>query len=165
MKRRPPRAPSFAGFTPASAASSRSKQMNRSADTRHERLLRRALRKRGLRFRKNDTKLAGKPDVVFPKHRVVVFCDGDFWHGRDWRRLARKLRRGANASYWNQKIRANMLRDRHHNRALARAGWHVLRLWETDILSDPEGSAAVVEAALRHCRLESRRQNGGTAVV
>lgn len=122
--------------------------MNRSSDTRHERLLRRALGKRGLRFRKNDRRLAGRPDIVFRDERVVVFCDGDFWHGRQWTQLSRKLEAGANASYWVQKIRTNMLRDRRNDRVLARDGWHVVRLWETDILNDPVASAAAVEAAL-----------------
>src|SRR5438046_435492 len=102
--------PSFHGLTPASEASSRSKRMNRSSETRQERLLRSALWKRGFRFRKDDRSVAGRPDVVFRKERVAIFCDGDFWHGRHWRRLSRKLEAGTNSSYWVRKIRANMLR-------------------------------------------------------
>ena len=149
MKRRRRLAPSFTGLKPASTASSQAKRMNRSADTRHERLLRSALWRCGFRFRKNDKALPGRPDIVFPKYRVVIFCDGDFWHGRHWRRLSGKLGAGTNAEYWREKIRANVLRDRRHTRALAREGWHVVRLWETDILSDPEDMAIRVEAILR----------------
>lgn len=145
----PEPSPSFRGLRPASDASSRSKRANRSADTLHERLLRSTLWERGLRFRKNVRDLPGKPDIVFPKSRLAVFCDGDFWHGRAWRKLSRKLHTGTNASYWLLKIRANMLRDRRHSLQLAHAGWRVLRLWETDILRDPDGCAIVVEAALR----------------
>jgi DNA mismatch endonuclease, patch repair protein len=141
--------PSFDGLRPASRVSSRIKQLNRNADTSHERQLRSALWKRGLRFRKNVRSLPGKPDIVFRKARLVVFCDGDFWHGRHWRKLSRKLRTGTNASYWLLKIRANMQRDRRHTLELAGAGWRVLRLWETDILKNPDASAALVEVAVR----------------
>lgn len=152
MKRTRPPVPSFKGLTPASETSSRCKRMNRGAETRHERLLRSLLWRQGFRFRKNDKALVGRPDIVFPKHRVAVFCDGDFWHGRQWRRLSGKLRVGSNASYWAPKIRTNILRDRRHNGALARAGWHVVRLWETDILNDPQGCTAQVVAALERWR-------------
>ena len=81
------KAPSFAGFEPASEAASRAKRMNTHADTIHEKLLRSCLWQRGLGFRKNLKSLPGKPDIVFAGPHVVVFCDGDFWHGRDWRRL------------------------------------------------------------------------------
>jgi len=146
--------PSFDGLVPASEASSRCKRMNRNSGTRHECLLHSVLWRRGFRFRKNDKALIGRPDVVFRKERVAVFCDGDFWHGRQWRQLSRKLQAGTNASYWVQKIRANKLRDRRNDRLLARAGWHVVRLWETDILNDPVASAVAVEAVLRRRRPE-----------
>ncbi len=105
MTKQRERAPSFDGLKPTSSTSSRCKRMNRRADTLHERVLRSALWRRGLRFRKNVSVLPGKPDIVFQRSRVVVFCDGDFWHGRDWRKLSRTLNAGANASYWLQKIR------------------------------------------------------------
>jgi DNA mismatch endonuclease (patch repair protein) len=142
------RTPSFSGLQPASSISSRIKRMNRNADTLHERLLRGSLWKRGLRFHKNVKHLPGKPDIVFPRSRLAVFCDGDFWHGRHWQKLSRKLRAGTNASYWILKIRGNMVRDRRHSLELARAGWRVVRLWETDILRDSEGCALIVESAL-----------------
>src|SRR6266852_3760749 len=105
------RVPSFAGLKPASHSASLAKRMNRSTDTIHERLLRSTLWRRGLRFRKNLKGLPGKPDIVFAGARVVVFCDGDFWHGRNWRRLSAQLQRRANAAYWCEKIRSNMIRD------------------------------------------------------
>ena len=152
MKRRTRCAPSFIGLKPASEASSRVKRLNRSSDTLHERVLRGLLWSRGFRFRKNDRMAIGKPDMVFRRERVAVFCDGDFWHGRDWRRRSRKLRTGTNASYWLEKVRSNMRRDRRINRALAHAGWQVVRLWETDILKDSSTCAARVEAVLRRIR-------------
>src|SRR5689334_15045680 len=97
------KAPSFSGLKPASQAASLAKRMNHRSDTVHERLLRSALWRRGLRFRKNLSNLPGKPDIVFVAARVAVFCDGDFWHGRNWRRLSSQLNRTANAAYWRQK--------------------------------------------------------------
>ena len=126
--------------------------MNRRSDTLHERLLRSTLWKRGFRFRKDEKGLVGRPDVVFRRERVAVFCDGDFWHGRRWRRLSRKLETGTNGSYWTEKIRANILRDRRNDRTLTRAGWRVLRMWETDVLNDPVTCADVVEAVVSHRR-------------
>jgi len=91
--------------------------------------------------------LPGKPDVVFPRARLAVFCDGDFWHGRDWESRLEKLQRGSNSTYWVAKIQANIERDLRHGQALRQLGWQVLRLWEKDILGDPEGtSARVIEA-------------------
>src|SRR5437899_1838735 len=90
--------PTFRGLAPASAAASKAKQNNRSSDTLPELALRREFSRIGLRFRKNVASLPGKPDIVFLRARVLVFCDGDFWHGRNWRALRKKLLRGANRS-------------------------------------------------------------------
>src|SRR5947199_2127320 len=94
-------------FRAASEAASRAKQANRKRDTKPELLLRRALWALGLRYRKHVGGLAGNPDVVFKAARVVVFCDGDFWHGRDWPTLQAQLRRRHNADYWIAKIGRN----------------------------------------------------------
>jgi DNA mismatch endonuclease, patch repair protein len=131
------RTPSFAGLKPASAASSRVKGNNRRSDTKQERILRRELWQLGLRYRKNVKSLVGKPDIVFAKARLVVFCDGDFWHGRNWRSLRAKLRHGTNAAYWLAKIGRNRDRDRQVSKMLSKAGWQVIRVWETDIKRDP----------------------------
>jgi DNA mismatch endonuclease (patch repair protein) len=142
------KAPSFAGLKPGSQAASLAKRMNRSADTIHEKLLRSALWRRGLRFRKNLAQLPGKPDIVFARAHVAVFCDGDFWHGRNWHRLSKHLQKRANGAYWFQKIRANMLRDRRTTRLLKKQDWCVIRLWEGDIKADPDRAALQVEKAL-----------------
>jgi DNA mismatch endonuclease (patch repair protein) len=75
-----------------------------------------------------------------------VFCDGDFWHGRDLDERVRRLARGHNAPYWVAKITSNVARDRRHDEALARDGWLVLRFWETDIATDPLALAAQIAA-------------------
>ncbi len=140
--------PSFTDLKPASEASSRAKRHNRRTDTRHEKMLRRELWRMGLRYRKNVETLPGNPDIVFVRAAVAVFCDGDFWHGRNWRGLKLRLRQGTNAEYWVSKIESNMERDRLNTTLLKADGWRVLRLWETDIKRDPQAAAESVKAAL-----------------
>jgi DNA mismatch endonuclease, patch repair protein len=157
LKETPMKTPSFAGLKPASESASLAKRMNRSTDTKHELILRSELWRRGLRFRKNHIDLPGKPDIVFPSARVAVFCDGDFWHGRDWRRLSSQLRKRANPDYWCQKIQSNRERDKRTTTLLTRLGWYVIRLWENDIHANPQDAAVVVERAVRERRLQDRR--------
>ena len=97
-----------------------------------------------MRYRKNVETLPGKPDIVFVRARVAVFCDGDFWHGRNWEEQKSKLCQGTNAEYWLSKIESNMERDRLNNALLEADGWSVLRLWETDIKRDPQAAAELV---------------------
>jgi DNA mismatch endonuclease (patch repair protein) len=129
--------PSYSNLIPASEASSRAKRSNKSSNTLHELQLRHEIWKLGLRYRKNLKDLPGKPDIVFVKAKVAVFCDGDFWHGRNWPQLRLKLERGTNSSYWLAKIKSNIERDIRNNRLLEDTGWYVIRFWETDIKRDP----------------------------
>lgn len=92
--------------------------------------------------------LPGRPDVVFTRHRLVVFVDGDFWHGRDLEKRLKKLSVGHNAPYWVQKIQGNVHRDRRHDETLRVLGWSVLRIWETEILRDPLTAAAQIAERL-----------------
>ena len=141
-----------ARFGGLSAASPRASQAARAAsrkqDTRCEHALRGALRRLGLRYRVNFGKLPGRPDVVFSGARVAIFCDGDFWHGRNLKERLKKLRRGHNAAYWVAKIRSNVERDRRHDEALRGDGWLVMRFWETDIARDVNGVATKVATAV-----------------
>jgi DNA mismatch endonuclease (patch repair protein) len=134
---------------PASEAASRAKRANRKKDTAHEVLLRRTLWRMGLRYRKHVSSLPGNPDLVFARARVVVFCDGDFWHGRNWGRLKAQLKQRHNAAYWLAKLGKNRERDRHTSALLKRQGWTVLRLWETDIKKNPSAAAAAISAAVK----------------
>jgi DNA mismatch endonuclease (patch repair protein) len=115
---------------------------SKKSGTRCEIVLRRSVWRLGLRYRLTCEHLPGRPDLVFKTARVVVFCDGDFWHGRDLATRIKKLNAGHNAPYWIAKISANVARDRRQERALRAAGWTVLRYWETDILRDPDTIAA-----------------------
>src|SRR6267142_1733988 len=118
-----PKVPSYAGLRPASHNSSLAKRRNRAANTRAELQLRKALSKFGLRYRLHVTGLPGRPDVVLPRSRIVVFCDGDFWHGRNWKASRLRLKVGANSKYWISKIGYNIARDKRQTRELERAGW------------------------------------------
>jgi DNA mismatch endonuclease (patch repair protein) len=107
-----------------------------------------------MRFRKNVSSLPGKPDIVFPAHKVAVFCDGDFWHGRNWRKDKARLSKGPNAPYWVAKIQANRDRDKRHVRELTKRGWTVIRFWDSDILQDPH---RVANEILRLIKSKSTR--------
>ena len=131
MRRR--RYPRFDKLNPSSESASYCKKQTSSKDTTPERLLRTALFRAGLRFRKNAKTIPGKPDVVFVRARVAVFIDGDFWHGKNWRKRRLRLSKGSNRGYWLTKIQANARRDRQVSRTLTKAGWVVLRFWESDI--------------------------------
>lgn len=143
--------PTFTGLSPASTTTSRvARAASRKRDTRPERVLRKALWKAGLRYRKNVASIPGKPDIVFHGARLAVFVDGDFWHGRDWPQRRARLKRGHNAAYWVAKIKRNMARDRVTDRALHAAGWSALRVWESEVNKGLDEVVARVVAIVRH---------------
>lgn len=157
-------APSFAERHPASErASAAARGSSKKTDTACEVLLRRALWRAGLRFRKDVRSLAGKPDIVFPGARVVVFCDGDFWHGRDWDSRRQKLLTGNNPDYWIAKISRNIDRDRRNTQTLEQQGWKVIRVWEGDILQETSAVAAAIMEVVRERRSPMGERGRGTA--
>jgi DNA mismatch endonuclease (patch repair protein) len=103
----------------------------RGKDTSIERKLRLALWKVGLRYRKNYSGLPGKPDIVFLRAKVAVFCDSSFWHGRDPEKYLQRIT--SNPSYWRKKIYGNRARDERINAELKELGWRVIRFWDSDI--------------------------------
>ena len=111
--------------------------------------LRTALRQLHLRYHVAPKDLPGRPDIVFRGRLVAVFCDGDFWHGRDLDQRLEKLSGGHNPTYWLAKITRNFERDREHDAELRSLGWVVLRFWETDIKRDPAAVARTIEAIVR----------------
>lgn len=104
----------------------------RSKDTGIELVLRSGLHRRGYRFRKHVRALAGCPDIVFPKERVAIFVDGDFWHGYRFARWQHTL-----PPFWQQKIENNRRRDRRNFAKLRRAGWKVVRIWGHELKHSP----------------------------
>lgn len=140
---------------PASkAASTAARGASKKKDTGPELELRKALRQAGLRsYRVDVATLRGRPDVVFTRERVAVFCDGDFWHGRNLDARIAKLQQGHNAPYWVAKIRGNVARDRSVDAELEEDGWDVLRFWETDVRRD---ATSVAKAVVERVRLRRR---------
>lgn len=111
----------------------------KSKDTRPELLLRKALWRENMRYRINYKKLPGKPDIVFTKKKVVIFCDGDFWHGHNWAlRGLSSLDEELNgySEFWKEKILRNIQRDSEITKDLTSMGWIVIRIWESDIKKD-----------------------------
>ena len=123
----------------------------KSKDTRPELKLRKALWREGLRYRVNYKKLPGKPDIVFTKWKVAVFCDGDFWHGHNWAIRGQKSLQeelSGYSQYWKDKILRNIERDEENNKALIALGWTVVRIWESDIKNDLDGCVKTIKELL-----------------
>ena len=115
----------------------------RSRGTGLEIQLQRAMRALMRRVLLHPSDLPGQPDFAFPRERVAVFVDGDFWHGRQWktrglRSLASQFSHSKNRTYWIQKITRNIRRDRRVSRQLWKLGWHVVRLRESDLNVRPD---------------------------
>jgi len=115
------------------SAEVRSRMMShiRNKDTSPERNVRSFLHRQGLRFRKNDRRLPGYPDVVLPKYRTVLFVHGCFWHQHPGCREGRIP--DSNREYWEPKLRRTAQRDQENRRALEERGWRVLTAWECEI--------------------------------
>jgi DNA mismatch endonuclease, patch repair protein len=118
-------------------------QAVRGRDTGLEKKVSSALHAKGLRFRRWTASLPGKPDFVFVRARLVVFVDGDFWHGWRFAEWQGKL-----TPYWRAKIERNRRRDRLNHQRLRRAGWRVLRFWGHQVERDVESVVARVTEVL-----------------
>ena len=103
----------------------------RARDTAPEMAVRRALHAAGYRYRLHRKDLPGKPDIVLSRHRTAVQVNGCFWHGHTCKRGDRLPT--SNTEYWRTKIQRNRERDRAATRALAKAGWRVITIWECEI--------------------------------
>ena len=126
----------------------RNMQNIKSKDTSIELLLRKELWKRGYRYRKNYKKLPGKPDIVITRYKIAIFCDGEFFHGKDWEVLKPKLEKSSNGEYWVKKITHNIERDDAIDKMLLSMGWTVIRSWGNDIKKDIGGCIRVIEETI-----------------
>ena len=126
-------------------------QAVKNKDSKIELLLRKELWNRGIRYRKNSTKIFGKPDIVFIGKKIAVFCDSEFWHGYDWEH--RKDMINTNRDFWINKIERNIQRDKKVNEELEQLGWIVLRFWGKRIKKDVRGCADEIERAVRNSGL------------
>ena len=131
-----------------SAERSENMRRIRSKNTKIEIALRKALWHKGYRYRKNYVALPGKPDIVLMKQKIAIFCDSEFFHGKDWEILKPQLEHGKNGEFWIKKISRNRERDDEVNKQLLFLGWTVIRFWGKDILKDTDECVKVVEEAI-----------------
>ena len=103
----------------------------RGKDTKPEILVRKGLHARGFRFRLQDRKLPGRPDIVLPKYAVAIMVNGCFWHGHKGCRYATKPK--SNAEFWQAKIQRNKHRDEVTSAHLEALDWHVITIWECEL--------------------------------
>lgn len=123
----------------------------KSKNTTPEIVVRRAAHSMGLRFRLHREDLPGRPDLIFPKWRAVVFVNGCFWHSHEGCSRARVPR--SNNVYWTRKLDRNVQRDRDNTRSLRKAGWRVIVIWECET-KDPQKLARILRrkiAAVAQC--------------
>ena len=109
---------------------------NKGKDTKLELLFGKLLWNAGVRYRKNDKTVFGKPDFVIHKMKIAIFCDGEFWHGRNWEE--RKNDHKSNCDFWHTKIERNIKRDKEVTKQLTSQGWMVFRFWETEITKESD---------------------------
>ncbi|MBO6800544.1 MAG: very short patch repair endonuclease [Balneola sp.] len=128
----------------------RSKNMKavKSKDSKIELLLRKELWNRGHRYRKHYKKIPGKPDIVFVGKKVAVFCDSEFWHGKNWNERKKDFK--SNKKFWHSKIERNIERDKEVNEILENLGWTVLRFWGNQIKQDLDRCVSLIEEKLRN---------------
>lgn len=124
----------------------------KSKDTGIELAIRRALWEKGYRYRVHYRFLPGKPDIVFTREKVAIFCDSEFWHGRRW--TEKKERIVKNREYWIKKIEGNIERDKRVNEQLKKQGWFVMRFWGEDIIKDTASCVRRIEDEITKRRCE-----------
>lgn len=131
----------------------------KSKDTQPELMLRKALWQKNMRYRVNYKNLPGTPDIVFTKVKVVVFCDGDFWHGHNWvirgmKSLEEEL--SSYSEFWKKKILRNIERDDEITKKLNEMGWKVIRIWESEIKKDVDKCVKEIEAVIFENKMENK---------
>ncbi len=119
-----------------------------SKDTSIEVCLRKALWHKGYRYRKNMRSLPGSPDIVITKYKIAIFCDGEFFHGKDWEILKPRLEKGGNPDYWINKIERNQTRDWENDKKLLFMGYTVIHFWGKDIMKRTDECVKTIEEAI-----------------
>lgn len=127
-----------------------SKNMSKihSQNTSIELILRKALWKKGYRYRKNYKALPGSPDIVLTKYKIAIFCDSEFFHGKDWEILKLRLEKGKNPEYWIGKIERNRSRDWENDKKLLFLGYTVLHFWGHDITKHTDQCIQTIEESI-----------------
>lgn len=127
----------------------------RSKDTSIEVILRKALWRKGYRYKKNCKDIPGKPDIALIKYKIAIFCDGEFFHGKDWEILKPRLEKSNNGDYWVSKISRNRERDDEINKKLLFEGWTVIRFWGDDIKKNLDECVKVIEETIFELKILS----------
>ena len=122
-------------------------QAIKNKDSKIELLLRKELWSRGIRYRKNSTKVFGKPDIVFIGKKIAVFCDSEFWHGYNWGERKKDFK--SHQEFWIPKIERNIERDKEVTEKLKLEGWTVLRFWGNEIKKNTTRCADIIEKVVR----------------
>ena len=120
----------------------------RSKDTSIEVQLRKALWHKGYHYRKNFRALPGSPDIVLTKYKIAIFCDSEFFHGKNWDILKLRLEKGNNPDYWIKKIERNRTRDWENDKKLLFLDYTVIHFWGQDILKHTDECLQVIEEAI-----------------
>lgn len=121
----------------------RNMQAVKNKDSQIEVMLRKALYHKGYRYRKNCLGVFGKPDIVFTKEKIAVFCDSEFWHGYDWKNRKNDFK--SKQDFWIPKIERNMERDKEVTARLEAEGYVVLRFWGKQIKKELNEVVAEIE--------------------
>lgn len=119
-----------------------------SKDTKIEVILRKALWAKGYRYRKNCKDIPGKSDIVLTKYKIAIFCDSEFFHGKDWEVLKPRLEKSNNSEFWINKISRNREHDDEINKKLLYMGWTVIRFWGDDIKKNTDECVRVIEETI-----------------
>lgn len=141
-------------FTNVSDQTRHTMKRIKSKDTSIEVRLRKALWHEGIRYRKNVRTLPGSPDIVITKYKIAIFCDSEYFHGKDWDKLKGRLEKGNNPDYWITRISENIARDRRTDAELYGMGWIVLHFWGGEIKKDLAGCVQTVREAIDRVVLE-----------
>lgn len=118
----------------------------RGKETKEEVSLAKALWSLGYRYRKNNRKVFGTPDICFKKFKVAIFVDGEFWHGANWEVKKHKIL--SNRDYWIPKIERNIQKDKEVNEYLTSHGWTVLRFWSNEVKKNLNGCIAIIKETI-----------------
>lgn len=134
-----------------------SKNMSKihSKDTSIELRLRKALWHKGYHYRKNYKALPGSPDIVLTKYKIAIFCDSEFFHGKDWDSLKTRLEKGKNPEFWINKIERNRNRDYENDKKLLFLGYTVIHFWGQDIIKHTDECIQAIEESIWNTELES----------
>lgn len=132
----------------------------RGKDTSIEITLRKALWNKGYRYRKNYKELPGSPDICLTKYKIAVFCDSEFFHGKNWEMLKSKLEKGNNGTYWTKKIQDNINRDDEIDKELMFLGWTIIHFWGKDIIKNTDECIRVIEETIFDLQLEEAEELG-----